>query len=100
MNRRDVEEQIQNRWEASADQIEQTVEAIRVGSVHVANDETAIARRQNRLKRQGLRLEGIVNEDWRSSTATPMVTHTSPKSEGDMVVVAGTAGALTPERRC
>jgi len=58
-----VESDIAQRWDDSADQVAQTAAAVRVGELSLANSADEITERRERLERQGLVLEGIVAED-------------------------------------
>jgi V8-like Glu-specific endopeptidase len=59
----DVQADIAQRWDESAEQVAQTAEAVRLGELRLANTADEITERRERLQRQGLVLEGIVDED-------------------------------------
>jgi V8-like Glu-specific endopeptidase len=58
-----VEADIAQRWDDSADQVAQTAAAVRTGELRIANTMHEITERRERLERQGLVLDGIVDED-------------------------------------
>lgn len=54
---------IERRWEATADQVADTAAAVQQGKLHLANTVGEIDERRARLSRQGLELEGIIDQD-------------------------------------